>query len=121
MNATTRFGIAAFGAMLVAVAAAYAADGTTTTAALEPAASDTALALKGRSIYAVNCIHCHGINMVTPGTVAFDLRQFPHDDKARFVNSVTHGKNNRMPAWGDLLKPDDIDAIWAYVLTGGKL
>ena len=51
---------------------------------------------------------------------AFDLREFPHDDKARFVNSVTHGKNNRMPPWGDILKPEDIDNLWAYVLTGGK-
>ena len=60
------------------------------------------------------------MNMVTPGTAAFDLREFPHDDKARFVNSVTHGKNNRMPPWGDILKPEDIDNLWAYVLTGGK-
>ena len=50
---------------------------------------------------------------------AFDLRKFPHDDHARFVNSVTHGKNT-MPAWGDILKPEEIDALWAYVLTGGK-
>jgi len=25
-----------------------------------------------------------------------------------------------MPPWGDLLKPDEIDALWAYVATGGK-
>jgi len=24
-----------------------------------------------------------------------------------------------MPQWGDLLKPQEIDEIWAYVLTGG--
>ncbi|HUN51244.1 MAG TPA: cytochrome c [Candidatus Sulfotelmatobacter sp.] len=78
------------------------------------------LVIKGKQLYSENCLHCHGLNMVTPGTAAFDLRQFPHDDKARFVNSVTHGKNNRMPAWGDILKPEDIDALWAYVLTGGK-
>ena len=75
---------------------------------------------KGKALYGTNCLHCHGINMVTPGTAAFDLREFPHDDKARFVNSVTHGKNNRMPPWGDILKPEDIDNLWAYVLTGGK-
>ena len=58
--------------------------------------------------------------MVTPGTVAFDLRTFPHDAKSRFVDSVTHGKNNRMPPWGDVLTPQQIDEIWAYVRTGGK-
>jgi mono/diheme cytochrome c family protein len=82
--------------------------------------SDPALIAKGKALYGTNCIHCHGINMVTPGTVAFDLRQFPHDDKARFVNSVTNGKNGRMPPWGDVLKPEEIDALWSYVLTGGK-
>jgi mono/diheme cytochrome c family protein len=25
-----------------------------------------------------------------------------------------------MPPWGELLKPDEIDALWAYVATGGK-
>jgi cytochrome c55X len=84
------------------------------------AESDPAQVAKGKALYGTNCIHCHGINMVTPGTVAFDLREFPHDDKPRFVNSVTHGKNNRMPPWGDVLKPEDIDNLWAYVLTGGK-
>lgn len=82
--------------------------------------SNVTLVAKGKALYGTNCIHCHGRNMVTPGVAAFDLRQFPHDDKARFVNSVTNGKNNRMPPWGDVLKPEDIDALWAYVLTGGK-
>jgi mono/diheme cytochrome c family protein len=76
--------------------------------------------IKGKALYGSHCLHCHGINMVTPGNAAFDLRQFPHDDKARFVNSVSKGKNNRMPAWGDLLKPEEIDQIWSYVVTGGK-
>jgi len=120
MNAKTGLWVSVIGSLLVAMGVALA-DETTTTAALEPGAGDHALAVKGRTLYATNCVHCHGVNMVTPGTVAFDLREFPHDDKARFVNSVTQGKNNRMPPWGDLLKPDEIDAIWAYVLTGGKL
>jgi len=50
---------------------------------------------------------------------AFDLRKFPHEDKARFVTSVTRGKQN-MPPWGDLLKPEDIDALWAYVVAGER-
>jgi mono/diheme cytochrome c family protein len=28
-----------------------------------------------------------------------------------------NGKRN-MPPWDDVLKPDDVDALWAYVSTG---
>ena len=124
MNAKVGFWMPAFAALfvatsLVATSPGFAADVSATAAAPQPA-NDPAQASKGKALYGTNCLHCHGINMVTSGTVAFDLRQFPHDDKARFVNSVTHGKNNRMPPWGDLLKPEDIDNLWAYVLTGGK-
>ena len=73
---------------------------------------------KGAALYSQNCAPCHGDRMQDPQG-AFDLRTFPHDDKARFVNSVTKGKNS-MPPWGDLFKADDIDALWAYVLTGDK-
>jgi mono/diheme cytochrome c family protein len=123
MKLNSRACLVAVCASLLTVGAALA-DETTTTAALEAPAAGSGgvpLAHKGKQLYVTNCVHCHGINMVTPGTVAFDLREFPHDDHARFVNSVTHGKNNRMPAWGDLLKPDEIEALWAYVLTGGKI
>jgi mono/diheme cytochrome c family protein len=50
---------------------------------------------------------------------AFDLREFPHDAHERFVSSVTHGKN-QMPPWGDLLKPGQIEALWAYVVAGER-
>jgi mono/diheme cytochrome c family protein len=101
---------------------ALADDAEQKSAALSPAGqADPELAQKGKSLYVEYCFHCHGLNMVSPGTVAYDLRQFPHNDKARFVNSVTHGKDNRMPAWGDVLSAAEIDEIWAYVLTGGKL
>ena len=120
MKLKSRSCLSVVGALLMSLGAAVADETPTTTAALE-APGGASLASKGRQIYVTNCVHCHGINMVTPGTVAFDLRQFPHDDHARFVNSVTHGKNNRMPAWGDLLKPEEIEALWAYVLTGGKV
>ena len=57
--------------------------------------------------------------MVTSGTVAFDLRRFPHNDKARFVNSVTNGKGG-MPPWKGTLSEEQLDQLWAYVLSGGK-
>ena len=73
---------------------------------------------KGADIYEQNCSGCHSVRMADP-QAAFDLRIFPPDQTARFVNSVTKGKNS-MPPWGDLLKPDDVDALWAYVVTGER-
>jgi mono/diheme cytochrome c family protein len=67
----------------------------------------------GAEVYERNCSPCHGARMLDPQG-ASDLRKFPHDQRDRFVNSVTRGKN-QMPAWGDLLKPEEIQALWAYV------
>jgi len=87
----------------------------------DDAGGDPALALKGKALYAQHCSHCHGFNMVNPGTVTYDLRQFPHGQKDRFVNSVIYGKGGIMPPWGDAITLDDIDALWAYVLTEGHV
>ena len=72
----------------------------------------------GAEIYARNCSPCHGPRMQDPES-AFDLRKFPPGEHDRFVRSVTNGKN-QMPAWGDMLKGDDIEALWAYVTVGEK-
>src|SRR6516165_8729096 len=53
----------------------------------------------GAELYAVNCSPCHGARMQDPGA-AFNLRKFPPDQRERFVNAVTRGKN-QMPPWGD--------------------
>jgi mono/diheme cytochrome c family protein len=81
-------------------------------------AQDNEAAKLGSQIYAKHCATCHGPRLADPPW-AVDLREFPKSDRARFVDSVTYGKNN-MPPWGDVLKPDDVAALWAYVLTGGK-
>ena len=47
---------------------------------------------------------------------ASDLRKFPHDQHERFVTSVTRGKN-QMPPWGGLLKSEDVEALWTYVVN----
>jgi mono/diheme cytochrome c family protein len=101
--------------LVISVSSAYAEE----TDRASASEAETEMAAKGKQLYAHHCSHCHGFNMVNPGTVAYDLRQFPQNDKARFVHSVTQGKNGRMPQWGDLLKAEEIDEIWAYVKTGG--
>ena len=73
---------------------------------------------KGAAIYAQNCAPCHGPRMRDPEG-SFDLRKFPPAEKARFVTSVNKGKN-AMPPWGDLFKPNDVDALWAYVMAGER-
>ena len=73
---------------------------------------------KGASLYASHCESCHGVRMIGPPW-AIDLKIFPRDNPARFVDSVTYGVRN-MPPWGDVLKPEDIQALWAYVVAGEK-
>jgi mono/diheme cytochrome c family protein len=83
-----------------------------------PATADETRVRVGAEIYSRNCSPCHGPRLIGDES-AFDLRKFPSEERERFVNSVTNGKNS-MPPWGDLLKPADIDALWAYVLTRGR-
>ena len=71
------------------------------------------LAAQGRRIYTSLCVRCHGLNLVSNG-IGFDLRQFPRDGQERFRTSVTQGLR-AMPAWGGVLKPGDLDALWAYI------
>lgn len=71
---------------------------------------------RGASLYSSNCAPCHGVRMMGPEW-AIDLNTFPRDARSRFVDSVTHGKNT-MPPWGDVLSPDDIAALWTYVVAG---
>ena len=79
---------------------------------------DAQRAMLGAEIYARNCSPCHGARMLDPQG-AFDLRKFPRDQRERFVTSVTKGRN-AMPPWGDVLKPEEIEALWLYVTTGER-
>jgi mono/diheme cytochrome c family protein len=57
--------------------------------------------------------------MNNAGLVGFDLRKFQKKDHERFANSVRHGKPPNMPPWGDVLSSQEIEALWAYVQSGG--
>lgn len=73
----------------------------------------------GAKLYRQMCSHCHGANMVNPGTVSFDLRKFTESDQERFHTSLMNGKG-AMPPLGKRLKPQEIENLWAYILTDGK-
>ena len=103
-------------AMLASCALVYAV----TALAGEAQAPSTSPIDQGRALYARHCSHCHGFNMVNPGTISYDLRKFPKDEEGRFLNSVTNGKNGRMPPWGSVLSRAEMEQIWAYVVSGGK-
>lgn len=53
------------------------------------------------------------------GVGVFDLRAFPLDQRSRFFNSVSNGKNN-MPPWRSLLSQEEIGFLFAYVAAGEK-
>ena len=104
--------IAAAGIVLAMVCAAAWAQ-------VQPAETFAPAQIKtGSGIYAQTCAPCHGPQMKNP-EAAFDLRKMTADQKERFVTSVVKGKN-QMPPWGDVLKAEEIDALWAYVMAGEK-
>lgn len=76
--------------------------------------SEEARITHGKKLFGSYCARCHGLNMVSVSSAFFDLRTFPHDDKPRFVNSVTNGKR-AMPAWGGKLEVTEIENLWAYI------
>jgi len=72
----------------------------------------------GAEIYSQNCAPCHGPRMMG-SQVPGDLRKFPPAEKSRFLASVVKGKN-QMPPYGNLFKPEEIEALWDYVMAGEK-
>jgi mono/diheme cytochrome c family protein len=70
--------------------------------------------------YSVNCARCHGQD-VLPNPVAANLLVSvrsggPIDTREKFVEVVTKGRPERgMPAFGGLLTPEQINAIYDYV------
>ncbi|WP_133304764.1 cytochrome c [Mesorhizobium sp. DCY119] len=88
-------------------------------AALPPGSVVAGEVAAGSKIYRTFCSHCHGAKMVNPGNSSFDLRKFSETDEERFRTSLTKGKG-AMPPFGKKLKPEEIDNLWAYILTDGK-
>ena len=73
---------------------------------------------RASELYETHCQTCHGPRLANPPWAA-DLRQFPREDHARFVDTVTYGRRG-MPPWEDVLKADEIEALWAYIVAGEK-
>jgi mono/diheme cytochrome c family protein len=78
------------------------------------------LEYEGWRQYSVNCARCHGQD-VLPNPVAANLLvslgpSGPMDTPEKFIEAVAKGRPERgMPAFGTLLTPEQIKAIYAYV------
>lgn len=77
----------------------------------------------GNQIYHTYCSVCHGPRMLNSGARASDLRKMKASQKAKFkkvVNEGRRGPKGEMPAWADILTPEEVNDLWAYVKTKGK-
>lgn len=70
----------------------------------------------GRDVYGSNCANCHGAegeggrgNRINDGRL---LEKYADIDDQ--VEVIVNGKGNGMPAWGDRLSAEEIDAVVAY-------
>jgi PQQ-dependent dehydrogenase (methanol/ethanol family) len=81
----------------------------------EPAGEEVVAA--GKSIYYERCWHCHGDGAVSGG-VTPDLRYSTAETHAQWDAIVLGGMKqaNGMPAFGNILAPEDSEAVRNYVL-----
>jgi cytochrome c oxidase cbb3-type subunit 3 len=85
---------------------------------LELARDPSAMAT-GRNLFALNCSSCHGSD-------ARGAKGFPnltdHDwlwggSEQDVYQTIAHGRDGLMPAWGPVLGHDGVEQVLAYVLT----
>jgi quinohemoprotein ethanol dehydrogenase len=78
--------------------------------------ADAATVDHGREVYNGTCGLCHGVNAIGGGVIP-DLRYLsPH--KHQIFNGIVAGAYARkgMPAFTDILKPEDIEAVHQYII-----
>ncbi len=73
----------------------------------------------GRSLFLNTCINCHGSD--ARGATGFpnltDNDWLHGGEPKDIIESITHGREGIMPAWGSVLGPQGVDEVAAYVLT----
>lgn len=94
--------------------------------ALSNLASDPVRAQRGKGIFEQNCVACHGPegkgNQDIGAPNLTDKVWLYGEKEAEIIKGVTNGRNNVMPAWGELLGPAKVHLLSAYVfgLGGGQ-
>ena len=86
----------------------------------------SATALAGRPLYQDNCAFCHAADGTGRNWIGSFLEPRPRDftdpefrlaqDESAMEQRILHGiPNTSMPAWKDVLAPDEITAVIAYI------
>jgi mono/diheme cytochrome c family protein len=105
------------GRIRFAVALGVSIAGAITLAHAQGAKPDPAKVEQGEQVYADYCQVCHGDDLVSSGQT-FDLRKLKADERERYRRAVVNGKG-QMPPWKGVINDEQIDAIWAYILSKG--
>jgi cytochrome c6 len=86
---------------------------------VQPATADDLTAI-GSKVFSANCAACHmnggNVVMANKNLKQDSLKQYGMDSAEAIVAQVTNGKGV-MPAFKTKLKPDEIQAVAAYVLA----
>jgi cytochrome c oxidase cbb3-type subunit 3 len=89
-------------------------------------ANATPLERKGEALFQKNCAFCHGADGTGKNWIGQFMEPHPRDltdptfmrtmNREQLAQRIRDGlPNTSMPAWGKVLKPQDIEAIVAYV------
>jgi Cu/Ag efflux protein CusF len=78
---------------------------------------EVAVGARGSEIYKTNCAECHGEKGggVEDKGISFLEGHALHHEKEDFINRVTNGKEDEMPAFRDKLSKEEIKEVVDYV------
>lgn len=79
----------------------------------------------GKAIFETNCQRCHGptgkpsapMKKLIPELPTWDEAFFAARPDSAVIAVITNGKGEKMKAWKDTLKPDEIAAVAKYIRT----
>ena len=87
-------------------------------------AHDSVRAQRGKEAFESNCVACHGAdakgNPMLGAPNLTDNRWLYGSSEAVIIETVTNGRNNKMPAFGAFLGEDKVHLLTAYVLSLSK-
>ncbi|MCV2218623.1 cytochrome-c oxidase, cbb3-type subunit III [Thauera sp. Sel9] len=87
-------------------------------------AHDSLRAQRGKDAFDTNCVACHGADGTgNPMLGAPNLANkawLYGSSEATIIETVTHGRSNQMPAFGEFLGEDKVHLLTAYVLSLSK-
>jgi len=87
-------------------------------------AHDSLRAQRGKDGFATNCVACHGAdgkgNPMLGAPNLTNKSWLYGSSEATIIETITHGRNNQMPAFGEFLGQDKVHLLAAYVTSLSK-